>query len=123
LRSTRTSQNHEAAYASPRDGRKRQLANRDPLAPPPLKRPKEVGRGGDDISGISAVLIDRDGTFHWTNGDSAPIVSGLNVLPVSTSASAAPAIVDLAATLNNDGTVNAVGRQGTGALLRRVAPR
>jgi hypothetical protein len=68
------------------------------------------------------VFIDRGGTFHCTNGDSAPIVLGLNVLPISTSASVAPDIVDLAATLNNDGTVNAVGRQGTGALLRRVAP-
>jgi hypothetical protein len=54
-------------------------------------------------------------SFDCTNTEPAPIVSGLNTLFLSASATPVPDIVALAATLTNDGIVNIPGTNSTGA--------
>jgi hypothetical protein len=53
-------------------------------------------------------------SFSCSNAAAAPVVSGLNTLLLSASATPVPDIVALAATLNNDGIVNVPGPNGTG---------
>jgi hypothetical protein len=58
--------------------------------------------------------IDVQFGFDCTNTSPASIISGLNTLLFSASATPVPDIVALAATLNNDGIVNIPGANGTG---------
>jgi hypothetical protein len=53
-------------------------------------------------------------TFDCDNTEPAPIISGVNTLFFSASATPVADIVALAATLNNDGIVNIPGTNGTG---------
>jgi hypothetical protein len=52
--------------------------------------------------------------FDCTNGDIAPVVSGLNTLLLSASTTPVPDIVALAATLTSDGIANVPGTTATG---------
>jgi hypothetical protein len=54
-------------------------------------------------------------SFRCANTEPAPVISGLNTLLFSASASPAPDLVALAATLTADGIVNIPGTNGTGA--------
>ena len=55
-------------------------------------------------------------SFDCSNADPAPIITGVNTLLLSASATAVPDIVALAATPSNDGIVNITGTTGTGVL-------
>jgi hypothetical protein len=57
---------------------------------------------------------DAQMSFDCTNTDPAPIVTGLNTLLLSASATPGPNIMALAATRTNDGVVNIPGPNGTG---------
>ena len=63
---------------------------------------------------ISHPSTDVQLTFDCTNGNPAPITTGLNTLLLSASASAVLDIVALAVTVTQDGIVNIPGASGTG---------